>query len=149
PALVALIALGAQASLKFIAQALRKAKTPDFSHPRALLSIGAVALGLILFTFVQFQRWALSAEADLAYRGRLGHLAAYLDRMRDNLTTSICTLNLDGDSKSQLSDPVLMDLMLHRKDDHLRYSNCLEGLVITRGGETQRFAYADPDGPKA
>ena len=31
--------------------------------------------------------------------------------------------------------------------DELRYGNCVSGLVLTRGGEPQRFAFADPAGP--
>jgi hypothetical protein len=32
--------------------------------------------------------------------------------------------------------------MLHRHDLALRYSNCLDALVLTDGGETQRYAFA-------
>jgi len=75
-------------------------------------------------------------------------LAAFLDRTQDDLTTSICTFNLKGLSEGKLmsdrlSDPALLDLMTHRRDLDLRFSDCLTGLVLTRGGATQRFAFAD------
>jgi uncharacterized membrane protein HdeD (DUF308 family) len=38
-----------------------------------------------------FRVWANRSDVQSAYRARLGHLAAYLDRTHDGLSTSICT----------------------------------------------------------
>jgi hypothetical protein len=38
--------------------------------------------------------------------------------------------------------------MMHRKGVDLRFSNCVDGLVLTRGGEPQRIAFADPTARK-
>jgi len=40
-------------------------------------------------------------------------------------------------------------LMMHRDSSNLRFSDCLTGMVLTRGGEIQRIAFADPDGVAA
>jgi 4-amino-4-deoxy-L-arabinose transferase-like glycosyltransferase len=97
-----------------------------------------------------FRVWANRSDVQSVYRARLGHLAAYLDRTYDGLSTSICTFSLDMRAAAQNAehrfaarpDPQLLGLMLHRHDLALRYSNCLDALVLTDGGETQRYAFA-------
>ncbi|MCC7206289.1 MAG: hypothetical protein IT323_03230, partial [Anaerolineae bacterium] len=103
-----------------------------------------------------FDRWAALPAVHDVYNGRLGRLASYLDRHPDGQTTSICTFRLDpqpigehGLSSASFSDRYLLEWMLHRPADGLRYSNCVSGMVLTRGGEPQRFAFADTAGPRA
>ena len=113
------------------------------------LTVIATAAGVAIVSDSLFNQWATDGSVLSAYHGRLGALAAYLDRTYDDLTTSICTFKLHWmpDAKllsDQVSDPVLLDLMTHRRDLDLRFSDCLTGLVLTRGGAVQRFAFADP-----
>jgi len=99
-----------------------------------------------------FRVWANRDDVQSVYRARLGHLAAYLDRTYDGLSTSICTFSLDARAAAQGAehrfaarpDPQLLELMLHRHDLALRYSNCLDALVLTNGGAAQRYAFAHP-----
>src|SRR5690242_11090239 len=112
PAIMALIGLGALSAVQWSL----KINNP-MADRRALVLTAVVAIVSIFFLKTTlFQQWATNPDVDRAYSGRLGRLAAYLDRVRDNLTTSICTLNLDNEDNGKLSDPKLLDLMQHRRD---------------------------------
>lgn len=149
PAIMVLIGAGAAALANFFQQGLPRAQAAQ------LITVGTFAIaGATLFATsdLLFRAWATRNDVQIAYRGRLGHLAAYLDRTQDNLSTSICTFSLDARSAVQNAeyrfvarpDTTLLALMLHRHDLDLRYSNCLDALVLTRGGEAQRYAFAYP-----
>ncbi|MCC7450916.1 MAG: glycosyltransferase family 39 protein [Anaerolineae bacterium] len=150
PAIMALVGLGASVIIEQILsrRATLNGHIGSLIHARVFLTLLiALALGTLSIRDLLFQQWANSNRVDMAYNGRLGRLAAYLDRANDGLSTSICSLNLHGDGEP--SDPVLLDLMLHRRNVDIRFSDCLTGLVLTRGGAHQRFAYADIGGKKA
>jgi hypothetical protein len=125
----------------------------------AVVTGGVVLLsGLTLLATVDslIDRWAKLPAVHEAYNGRLGRLAGYLDRHPDGQTTSICTFRLEpqpigesGLNSASFSDRYLLEWMMHRPADALRFSNCVSGLILTRGGEPQRFAYASPSGPQA
>ncbi|PJF30792.1 MAG: hypothetical protein CUN51_06305 [Candidatus Thermofonsia Clade 1 bacterium] len=149
PAIMLLMGAGAATFANFLRLALPR-PTAD-----SLILFGTVALTAATFfasTDLLFRVWANRNDVQSAYRARLGHLAAYLDRTYDDLSTSICTYALDWRSAAQNAehrfaarpDPILLDWMLHRRDLDLRYSNCLTALVLTRGGEPQRYAFAYP-----
>jgi 4-amino-4-deoxy-L-arabinose transferase-like glycosyltransferase len=139
PAILALIGLGASVALQ---QALKTSNL--LTNWRAALLVAAVTAGSVVYLDgALFQQWANDQAVDSAFHGRLGRLAVYLDSVRDNLTTSICTLNLRSDGSKAISDPALFDLMVHRQDVAARFSDCMTGLVLTQGGALQRFAYAD------
>ncbi len=147
PAIMALIGLGAAVAGRLLLHV--KHLTQD---RRAILLLLAVALASVLYLGeALFRRWAYYGPVDEVYHGRLGRLAAYLDRTHDGLPTSICTFNLrtESNGSNSASDPALLGLMMHHPNADLRFSDCLTGLVLTRGGETQRFAYADIKGAKA
>src|SRR5258708_9891693 len=139
PGIMALIGLGASIA----AARLWKTASP-ISDPRALgaaLLIAAVSAAITAWMF--FGVWNGSSAVSDAYRGQLGRLAVYLDHTSDNLTTTMCTYNLMS-TKTVMSDSALLDLMSHNQDEHLRFSDCLSGLVLTSGGGPQRIAFADP-----
>lgn len=145
PAIMALVGLGALVAAQ---QAFKLNNLTG--NGRALLAGAAIAAVSLYFTSTAlFQQWPRSQGVDQAYYGRLGRLAAYLDRNHDGLTTSICTLNLTSADSRKPSDPALLDLMLHRRSPDVRFSNCLTALVLTRGGGLQRFAFADREAAKA
>lgn len=145
PAIMTFIGLGA---LVVAQQAFKL--TNLAGNGRALLAGGAIAaISVYFLSGALFQQWPRNQSVDQAYYGRLGRLAAYLDRTQDGLTTSICTLNLTSSDSRKPSDPALLDLMLHRRSPDVRFSNCLTALVLTRGGGLQRFAYADMEAQKA
>ncbi len=144
PALMMLVGLGAES----VRQRIWRRPTSSQYWQQAALTIVATALGIIIVSYGLFVQWASDGAVESAYRARLGRLATYLDRTRDGLSTSICTFNLQNGTKSsllsdQISDPALLGLMIHRRDLELRYSDCLTGLVLTKGGAVQRFAFAD------
>ncbi|HVO43572.1 MAG TPA: hypothetical protein VMT34_13155, partial [Aggregatilineales bacterium] len=142
PAVIGLAGLGADTLARSV---LRLTDTDRLlGQPATLVPIVGLTLVAMVFAWTELKSWGGRADVSATYSGRLGHLAAYLDRVQDTLTTSICTLNLDASNPRQISDPALISLMMHHKEENLRFSNCLNGLVITRGGERQRFAYADP-----
>lgn len=153
PALMALIGLGAETVAHQFAQRFAQARLSfvPLQDRRVLLMTGLVAVvSLLMVSQTVFYDWAARPDVDIAFNGRLGRLAAYLDRTDDTLTTSICTLNLgnayDASGKTDVStpsDPALLDLMMHRQDPNVRFSDCMTGLVLTQGGATQRIAYAD------
>jgi 4-amino-4-deoxy-L-arabinose transferase-like glycosyltransferase len=155
PALMALIGLGADAVVQRIAQA--KYQFVPLRDRRVFLATALIAIvSLLLVSQTIFQDWAKRPDVDMAFRGRLGRLAAYLDRTNDQLTTSICTLNLGNayeasgtNNVSSPSDPALLDLMMHRQDPNVRFSDCMTGFVLTQGGATQRIAYADMQAVRA
>jgi len=110
-----------------------------------------LVIGRLVLTASAIRGWQTLPQVDEAFGGRLGHLASYLDRQNDPLTTTICTFYLNdpyGPEPSLLkeltSDSGLLNLMLHRANDHLRFSNCLTGFVLTEGGALQRIAFAHP-----
>jgi hypothetical protein len=140
PALAALIGLGASTLTEALLKSpvnLRAAPLPNV----LLLVATVVAAGV---TTLQLADWGKRPDVETAYNGQLGHLAAFLDQNQDELTTSICTLNLEN-LPDKISDPALLDMMMHHKATNLRFSNCLNGLVITQGGALQRFAFAQSD----
>jgi 4-amino-4-deoxy-L-arabinose transferase-like glycosyltransferase len=156
PAIMALTGLGAATLATAVYTTWR-------AQARALLHTG-VAVGAVALTAISiwltgralFVDWAALPAVDAAYVGRLGHLAAYLDRQQDGLSTAICTFALEGQPLSEagltsaaLSDRVLLEMMMHSHRPELRFFNCVGGLVLTRGGERQRFAFAHPEGPAA
>ena len=144
PALIMLTGLGASVVVKYLW------KTTDlFRDSRVLVAtIGTLATSTIIVALMLFGVWTNNTQVDEAYHGQLGRLAAFLDRTKDNLTTTICTYNLQQETNSkQIPDPILIDLMMHREDRRLRFSNCVSGFVLTAGGGPQRIAYADPKAP--
>ncbi len=146
PAIMALIGLGAAVAGRQLLQVKRL--TQD---RRAIVLLAAVGIASVLYIGeTLFRRWAYYGDVDEAYTSRLGRLAAYLDRTNDGLPTTICTLNLRADENANsVPDPALLGLMMHRQNPDLRFSDCLTGLVLTQGGATQRFAYADIRGADA
>lgn len=137
PAVMLLIALG----LLTVVRQLWKVTDPYDHKPTRRLSIVLVMISLFLVSRNLFLVWPNVNGFDEAYHAQLGYLAAYLDRTYDGLTTSICTYNLKATSGNQFSDPVLLPLMLHRIDVKVRFSDCVNGLVLTNGGELQRLAF--------
>ncbi len=139
PAILALIGLGASVVLQ---RALKTSRL--LASWRAALLVAAVTAGSVVYLDdALFRQWANDQAVDSAFHGRLGRLAVYLDHAHDDLTTSICTPNLRGSGSQAMSDPGLFDLMVHRQDIAVRFSDCMTGLVLTQGGTSQRFAYAD------
>jgi 4-amino-4-deoxy-L-arabinose transferase-like glycosyltransferase len=145
PAIMAFVGIGAAVA----GQYLLHIPAADLLHDRrAILAVAAITvITIVLLNVTLFQQWNTTPAVEEAYRARLGRLATYLDRVNDDLTTSICTLNLRGENG--ISDPVLMSLMLHRRTTNLRFSDCTRGLVLTRGGSAQRFAFAQPEAMNA
>jgi 4-amino-4-deoxy-L-arabinose transferase-like glycosyltransferase len=96
-----------------------------------------------------FGRWRLDLTIYRQYHGYLGTLAQYLDGVQDDLPFVICTQNLRGDSESPLSDPRLLEMMMHypTQSRNLRFTACNTTLVIADGGKPQRIAFTyDQDG---
>ncbi len=149
PAIMLLMGAGAATLADFFRAGLPR-RTADHLLLFGTLAIAAATLFSV--SDLLFRVWASRDDVQRAYRARLGHLAAYLDRADDGLSTSICTFALDAGSAAQNAehrfaarpDPLLLNWMLHRHDLDLRYSNCLTALVLTRGGEPQRYAFAYP-----
>ncbi|PJF36587.1 MAG: hypothetical protein CUN49_04650 [Candidatus Thermofonsia Clade 1 bacterium] len=149
PAIMLLMGIGAEAVARFFGSSLPRAIADQviIFGTLAIAVASCFASGDLLW-----RAWANRGDVQNVYRARLGHLAAYLDRTRDDLATSICTFALDMRSATQNAehrfaarpDPFLLELMLHRHDLALRYSNCLDALVLTGGGERQRYAFAHP-----
>ncbi len=110
-----------------------------------LVFITTIAISVLVNADLLMRAWANNEQTQMLYRARLGNLAAYLDRSHDGLSTSICSFHLADERQNGTSDPILLNLMLHRRDLDLRFSNCLTGLVLTRGGEPQRLAFVEPD----
>lgn len=109
------------------------------------LTLGLTVISALLAADTLVRNWAWRPDVAEAYQARLGRLAIYLDRAERGQSTSICTFALTGESRIlEQADPVVLDWMMHRENGDLRFSNCLSGLVLTRGGESQRFAFADP-----
>lgn len=149
PAIMVLMGVGAAALVNVLRASLPRA-TAD-----RLIAFGVSAIAVATFIAsndLLFRVWANRSDVQSVYRARLGYLAAYLDRTYDGLSTSVCTFALDARSAAQNAehrfaarpDPLLLSWMLHRHDLELRYSNCLNALVLTRGGEVQRYAFAHP-----
>jgi 4-amino-4-deoxy-L-arabinose transferase-like glycosyltransferase len=139
PAILALIGVGASVALQ---QMLRTSNL--LTNWRAALLVATVTAGSVVYLDgALFRQWANDQAVGNAFHGRLGRLAVYLDHTHDNLTTSICTPNLRGSGSQAMSDPGLFDLMVHRQDIGVRFSDCMTALVLTQGGTRQRFAYAD------
>ncbi|GAB4553952.1 MAG: hypothetical protein OHK0023_23560 [Anaerolineae bacterium] len=145
PAIMTLIGAGAAAFAQYFRESLaaRQSNLLIFLSTLGIAAAATYAAGDLLFRV-----WANRPEAATAYQSRLGRLANFLDRNPQDQSTSICSFQLDP-ARGMPSDPELLALMLHRKTHDLRYSNCISALVLTRGGETQRFAYANPQGQQA
>ncbi|MBX3063352.1 MAG: glycosyltransferase family 39 protein [Anaerolineae bacterium] len=138
PALALLVGLGAQ----WLVENVLHYRYPMRNVSVALLFVVITAASAYLGIRTLFGSWQTHPQIGQEYNASLGYLAAWLDRNNDELTTSVCTFNLENDS---LSDPQLLRLMMHRTTNRLRFSNCLTGLVITKGGATQRVAFLQPD----
>jgi hypothetical protein len=100
----------------------------------------AIVTGAGLYTEL-FVRWPQNPDINRQFHGYLGNLAVFLDTTRDNIPTLICADNLRGSPEQPVSDPVLMDFMLHRTDANLRFSDCSSAIVLADGGKRQRVAY--------
>jgi 4-amino-4-deoxy-L-arabinose transferase-like glycosyltransferase len=131
PALMMFIGIGADFLRRGI-PALRPLR--PFAYPLAF----AVGIVSAIVGYVFLTTWANDPATAAAYRSDLGNLASYLDRADNEHSTTVCTFDLDN-------DPRLMRLFMHSSDANLRYSDCVYGLVLARGGETQRIAYLKPD----
>ncbi|MEP7287519.1 MAG: glycosyltransferase family 39 protein [Chloroflexota bacterium] len=145
PAIVVLVGFGASLvmdRIRHVPDLLRDSRTMAFATGIALIC--AALTGFILFGI-----WANHASIDRAYHGQLGRLATYLDHTKDTLTTSICTFNMGRADANNISDPALLDLMMHHENQMLRFSDCLNGFVLTGGGGLQRIAYSDPGAAKS
>jgi 4-amino-4-deoxy-L-arabinose transferase-like glycosyltransferase len=142
PAIVLLIGLGSVTVAEWAKLRVTILNT------RLMLITGLVtAISVFVIIFMLFAVWGKSSEVDIAYRGQLGRIAAYLDRNQDELTTTVCTFNLSDGAGKTLSDKKLLVFMMHRQDAPLRFSDCLSGFVLADGGSTQRIAFADPKIP--
>ncbi len=89
-----------------------------------------------------FMRWPKDDDIYRQFHGYLGHLAIFLDTTKDDIPTLICTNQLTGTSEQPVSDPILMDFMLHRPDANLRFSVCDTAIVFADGGKRQRVAFS-------
>lgn len=144
PAIMLLVGLGAQ----WIVETLFQQPAPMRSAQVMLITLLIIGVSGYATQRALFTQWPYQRGVMKQYRSTLGYLAAWLDRNTDDVTTAICTFNLD-DSPRSISDPTLLRLMMHRDSSNLRFSDCLTGMVLTRGGDTQRIAFADPDGAAA
>lgn len=114
--------------------------------PRILLPVIAIFVLSFGLTFNRlFNAWSNTDKGTLVY-STMGQVASYLDRTRDDLTTSVCAFNLVSERPFTIPDHVLFRMMLHRPHPGLRYSDCVNGLVLTGGGKLQRVAFFDPRG---
>jgi 4-amino-4-deoxy-L-arabinose transferase-like glycosyltransferase len=146
PAIMALSGLGASVAFQY----LREVKLVRRPNAFVVVTTLLITLCSALMITNMLESWAARPDVGQVYRARLGNLATYLDRAADGLTTSICAFDLRQVDQTgippadTISDPALLDLMMHRKSVDLRFSNCVDGLVLTRGGEPQQIAFADP-----
>ncbi len=138
PALMALMGLGAVTVLHQV----RKVGNL-FADPQALIAaLGTALITGIVTGVLLFRVWPNTPGIESVYHETLGHLAIFLDRTPDNLTTSICSLS---QGSAEISELTLLKLMMHRKDADLRFSNCTTGLVLASGGERQRLVKTSAD----
>jgi 4-amino-4-deoxy-L-arabinose transferase-like glycosyltransferase len=144
PALGLLVGVGGQwlvESFLTSARPLRDARV-------VALLVLIVGVSMALTANAIFARWPEQEGIVPAYRAYLGRLAGYLDRTNDGLTTVICTFDLKP-RDAQPTDPALLRMMMHRDTDHVRFSDCLTGMVLTGGGTAQRVAFANPEAASA
>ncbi len=91
-----------------------------------------------------FNAWASSAETRDAWNDRMGLLARHVEASADDLPTVVCLPTMDPDPSLELSDAWRLLLLLHDRGEHLRYADCITGLVLASGGELQQIILPDP-----
>ena len=116
----------------------------------ARLTFIAMLAGLIAFNIVWTARdlytfWPSLESMQTAYNGRIGALAAYLDRTATRIPSVVCTSNRSPDP-IHLADWQLLAVMMHRQDAPVRVVDCGIGLVLANGGARQQVVFLQPDG---
>lgn len=107
------------------------------------LGLAAVLTGIVLLIGLNsqlFMRWPDDPEIAKQYHTDLGHMAIYLDTIRDNMPTLICTRNLFGNFEQPLSTPKLIQMMTHR-EINVRFSDCWNDVVLANGGQDERVIF--------
>ncbi len=114
--------------------------------PRYPKTIGLMGiLGLIAFNGIWtsqdlFNRWPDNPEVQSAFNTELGALAQHIDNSAASIPTLLCGWSVTQSPVSQsLSDAQLIRLMLYNKGLPIREADCVNGLVIASGGETQQI----------
>ncbi|RMF80461.1 MAG: hypothetical protein D6737_07970 [Chloroflexi bacterium] len=95
-----------------------------------------------------FFRWAERDDVQVAYNGRLGKLAHYIDTTADDLPTVVCDSHLmlgERTTSFELTATELMGLMMNRKDAELRYVDCGTGLILANGGALHQIIFPEED----
>lgn len=111
---------------------------------------GLALIVLIGFNLVWTSRdlftiWPESESVYDAYHGRLGELARHVDQTGLDLPTVICESEQRFHHTDTLTSTQLVDLMMNRKDIHLRFADCGTSLIFVDGGEAQQIIMPDPD----
>ena len=115
-------------------------------HPRRVLLLTLLgALAMLLFVAglnaIIFNDWAADPLTARQFHTDWGDLALYLNADTDPSPLLICTENLTGSADQPLSQPALLQLMLHRERDQLRFSDCRTALVLAAGGQPERVVF--------
>ncbi len=116
---------------------------------RPLLALGL--MGLLAFNIAWmgrdlFARWPALPEVREAYHGRIAQLANHIDRTASRLPTVVCIPSITSFiPRPQLTDAQLLLLMMHTRDNIIRYADCGTGLVLSNGGERQQVILTTPD----
>lgn len=119
---------------------------PQRVQPFAGLALVAlIGFNLIWTSRDLFTIWSASEVVYAAYHGRLGDLARHVDQTADDLPTVICESEQRLHSTDALTGTQLVDLMMNRKDVHLRFADCGTSLIFIDGGESQQIVMPDPD----
>jgi 4-amino-4-deoxy-L-arabinose transferase-like glycosyltransferase len=118
--------------------------------PRVQPFMGVALVGLIGFNLVWTSRdlytvWPESKAVYNAYHGRLGDLARHIDRTAADLPTVVCESGQKLHPEDALTSTDLLDLMMNRKDLHLRFADCGTSLIFVDGGGAQQIIMPDPD----
>ncbi len=142
PGTAALLGVGAQ----WLWDWVNKGGDQSASAQRRLLPVlawGALLAVLLLAGVISllFSQWPADPVQARQFHTNWGNLALYLDGDADPTPILICTENLTGSPDQPLSDPTLLQIMIHRDKSNLRFSDCRTAAVLADGGRAERVVF--------
>ncbi len=120
-------------------------------QPRARPLLGLGLAGLLVFNVFWTSRdlftvWPAQTGTYDAYHGRTAQLANHIDRTAQRLPTVVCLPSITSlEPRPRLTDAQMLILMMHTRDNFIRYADCGTGLILTNGGEQQQVILTTTD----
>jgi hypothetical protein len=117
------------------------------SRPRALEALGGIVVLLVVGNSLwtardKFVLWPQNGVVRFNYQSDIAVVAHYLDTSDDTSPVGLCVIPLDEDDDAfAVSNDVLLDYFMHRRNLLIRRFDCRQTLVLAQNGVSQRIVF--------